>query len=95
MANRLILIILLEVTVFNLAAKAFSFRHSILSRYPLQLLAARWLAVGFPLLSGLGGKVALRMGVCDRVGKVVLMLILAGMCENDVLSFSVASNFVT
>ena len=54
-------------------------RIIILSRYPLQLLAARWLAVGFPLLSGLGGKVALRMGVCDRVVRVVFMLFLAGM----------------
>ena len=70
-------------------------RIIILSRYPLQLLAARWLAVGFPLLSGLGGKVALRMGVCDRVGRGVFVLFLAGMFENDVLSFSVALNFVT
>ena len=70
-------------------------RIIILSRYPLQLLAARWLAVGFSLLSGLGGKVALRMGVCDRVVGMVFSLNLAGMFDNDVLSFSVALNFVT
>ena len=34
-------------------------------------------------------------GVCDRVGRVFFMPILAGKCENDGLSFSVALNFVT
>ena len=50
-----------------MAASSFSARIIILSRYPLQLLAARWLAVGVSLLSGLGEKVALRLAFCDRV----------------------------
>ena len=59
--HRLIIITPLSIISLLSGSNSLSARIILLSRYPLQLLAALWLAAGFPLLSGLGEKVALRL----------------------------------
>ena len=59
--HRLIIITPLSIIILLSGSNSLSARIILLSRYPLQLLAALWLAAGFPLLSGLGEKVALRL----------------------------------
>jgi len=67
LANWLIRKPSLRIRILLSGSIVFSARKTLLSRYPLQLLAARWLAVGFSLLSGLREKVALRLAFCDMV----------------------------